>query len=136
MRCLLLCFTVLALSPLGAARAQSCRSADKTSDYFVSDLRELTVSSRADDVYQRRDLKIPVTDSATVVLVTDNNVCQKVLATYNTTVKAGQSLATHVYVVKVATVYVALDPDRPASAAERYAVVNSKTYALLATYAR
>ena len=136
MRPSLLWCLVLLPAPIVSLRAQACRAADSTSAYFVSDLRELTASTRAVDGYQRRDLQIPATDSSTVVLITDTKVCQKVLATYNATVAAGQPAATQVYVAKVGSVYVAFDPARPTPGAERYAVMNSKNYALLAKYAR
>lgn len=126
----------LFLAPLSMADGQACRPADANSAYFVSDLRDLTASARPEDVNQRRDLMIPVVDSSTVVLVTDNKVCEKALTTYNSTVVAGQPQATHVYVVKVGTVYVAFDPDRPSAAAERYAVMKSNNYSLLARYAK
>lgn len=129
-------FFSVALAPVSDARAQACRGADSTSAYFVSDLRELTSSTKVEDGWQRRDLKIPVVDSTTVTLVTDNKVCQKALATYNTTVAAGQPAATRVYVVKVGTVYVALDSDRPSPRAERYTVMKSNNYQLLAKYGR
>jgi hypothetical protein len=125
-----------AFVPALGVEAQACRAVDATANYFVTDLRELTSSTKVEDGYQRRDLKIPVVDSTTVALVTDERICQKALATLNTTIPAGWPQATRVYVVKVGTVYVALDPDRPNPDGELYAVMKSNNYQLLAKYAR
>lgn len=88
-----------AFVPAFGVEAQACRAADATANYFVTDLRELTSSTKIEDGYQRRDLKIPVVDSTTVVLVTDDRICQQALATLNTTIPAGWPQATRVYLV-------------------------------------
>jgi hypothetical protein len=124
------------VAPVSTIGAQSCRGPDAVATRFISGLRLLTSSTKDYDVAQRRDFKIPVVDSTTVTLVTDNKVCQKALATYNTTVPAGLTAATRVYVVKVGTAYVALDSDSTRSKASRYAVLKSNNYALESSYAR
>jgi hypothetical protein len=83
--------------------------------------------------YQRRDLKIPVVDSSTIVLVTQTQVCNKALTAYLSTLPADfpTPLPTNVYVARVGNVYVVMYPTPETRSA--YAVLDSK-YRVLSKY--
>lgn len=79
---------------------------------MVRDLRFWTATTESPWVVERQGFQIPQVDSSTVVLVTQNGVCQKVLPVFNATLPASwpPPLPTRVYVVKVGTVFVAMHP--------------------------
>lgn len=126
-----------AVSIASPATAQSCRSADDNSAWMIADLKSLVSSADPQDGYQRRDLKIPVVDTATIVLVTQTQTCNKVLTAFLSTLPADYPtpLPTSVYVVKVGTVYVAMDPPSPGQYAWVYAVIDSK-FKVLSKYSK
>ena len=121
---------------LGGARvqAQACKGADNQSAYLIGELKAVSASAEEYRSYQRRDLKIPVVDTSTIVLVNNQQTCNKVLTTFNSSLPPGwpTPLPSSLYVAKVGSVYVGmvLTPD---STAWTYAVVDSK-YKLLAKY--
>jgi hypothetical protein len=110
------------------AGAQSCRGLDDNSKFMISDLKKLVSSTNQQEAYQRRDLKIPAVDSATIVLVTQTQTCNKVLTAFLTTLPSDYPtpLPTGVYVVKVGSVFVAMDPPSPGEPGSTYAVIDSK----------
>jgi hypothetical protein len=114
--------------------AQSCRSADDNSAHMIADLKAMVSSTSDSEGYQRRDLKIPVVDSSTIVLVTQTQVCNKALTAFLTTLPADfpTPLPTSVYVAKVGAVYVVMYPTPETRSP--YAVLDSK-YKVLSTYA-
>jgi hypothetical protein len=101
---------------------------------MIADLKAVVSSTDDGEAYQRRDLMIPVVDSSTVVLVSQNQVCNKALTAFLTTLPADfpTPLPTNVYVMKVGAVYVVMYPT-PATRSP-YAVLDSK-YKVLAKYA-
>ena len=117
------------------AAAQSCRAADDSSAFMIADLKKLVSSTNPQDGYQRRDLKIPVVDTSTIVLVTQTQTCNKALTAFLSTLPPGYPtpLPTSVYVVKVGNVYVAMHPPPAGAKGSPYAVLDSK-YKVLAKY--
>jgi hypothetical protein len=111
-----------------SASGQSCRGLDDNSKFMISDLKKLVSSPSQQEAYQRRDLKIPVVDSSTIVLVTQTQTCNKVLTAFLSTLPPNypQPLPASVYVVKVGSVFVAMYPPPPGETGSSYAVVDSK----------
>jgi len=122
-----------AISIASPSSAQSCRAADANSAFMIADLKKLVSSPQ--DAYQRRDLKIPVVDTSTIVLVTQTQTCNKALTAFLTTLPMGYPtpLPTNVYVVKVGNVYVAMHPPPRGETGAPYAVLDSK-YKVVAKY--
>jgi hypothetical protein len=98
----------------GALTAQSCRPMDDRGKFMLNALKNLMVTTDGHVAASRDFERIPVVDSASVVLVTDTRICDKALKAYNTGIPKGAQGSTSVYVVKVGTVYVVLDPTRMA----------------------
>lgn len=117
-----------------SAQSQACRQADDRSEFLIGTLQRLSSSQSENDAYQRRDLKIPVVDTATIVLVTSQQTCNKVLTAFLANLPSNwpTPLPTNVYVVKVGTVFVAMHPTPPDS--ETLHVVLDSKYKLLAKY--
>ena len=115
--------------------AQSCRAADDSSDFMIGDLKSLVSSTDPQDANQRLDLKIPVVDTSTIVLVTQTQTCNKALTAFLTTLPAGYPtpLPTSVYVAKVGNVYVAMHPPPAGLRGSPYAVLDSK-FKVIAKY--
>jgi hypothetical protein len=94
-------------------------------------MRRFSASTAPEESWARRDAKVPVVDTSTIVAITQNATCQKILAAFNTTLHGVSPLPTKIYAVKVGTVYVATYPfsghQRP------WAVVDSK-YKVLSTF--
>ncbi len=118
------------------ATAQTCKAADNHSAFMLGDLKFMSSSPDEIESYQRRDLKIPVVDTTTIVLVTNQQVCNKVLAPFLATLPSDwpSPLPSSLYVAKVGTVYVGMVVG-PSGTAHTYAVVDSK-YKLLSTYSQ
>ena len=129
--CLQLAFLFSALIVASPASAQ-CRAADDSSGHMIADLKQLAIDSQ--EVFQRRDLKIPVVDTATIVLVQQAEVCKRALAAFLTTVPADYPtpLPSAVYVVKVGDVFVAMHPSERVFV---YAVMDSR-FKVLSKYGR
>lgn len=117
-----------AASIAASAAAQSCRPLDDNSAFMIADLKRLVSSANPQEGYQRRDLKIPVVDTATIVLVSQTQTCNKVLTAFLSTLPADYPtpLPTSVYVVKVGNVYVAMHPPPAGQEGSAYAVIDSK----------
>ena len=117
------------------SQAQSCRAADDSSAFMIGDLKSLVSATDPQAGYQRRDLKIPVVDTSTIVLVTQTQTCNKALTAFLTTLPADYPtpLPTSVYVVKVGAVYVVMDPPPTGLRGYVYAVIDSK-FKVLAKY--
>lgn len=124
--------TLLAAPVAGHAQ---CRASDDDSAGMIAHLRSLVSSTDILDGYSRRDLKIPVVDTATIVLVTHAPTCNKALTAYKTTLPSDfpTPLPADVYVVKVGDVYVAMYPTGPTLGASRYVVLDSR-FKVLSTY--
>jgi len=116
--------------------AQTCKPADDHSAFMLADLKFMSVSTDETESYQRRDLKIPVVDTATIVLVNNQQTCNKVLNTLVASLAPGwpPPLPVSLYVAKVGTVYVGMVLG-PSNTVHVYAVVDSK-YKLLAKYSQ
>jgi hypothetical protein len=103
--------SIVALLVLASpALSQTCRPADDNSASMLGYLKWLTTRTDVQSGYVRRDFKIPVVDTATIVLVTTSNVCNKVLQTFLAQLPAGfpTPLPTSIYVAKVGSVYVGM----------------------------
>ena len=103
-----LCAAALILLAAGEAKAQSCLPLDDHSAFVIADLKLLVSSTEDREGFQRRDLKIPVVDSASISLVTNTRVCDKVVATFRTSVAANwpPPIPTALYVVKAGPVHI------------------------------
>jgi hypothetical protein len=128
---------VILLAPLFAtpSAAQSCRAADDNSAFMIGDLKSLVSSTNPQNGYQRRDLRIPVVDPSTIVLISQTRTWNKALTAFLTTLPAGYPtpLPTSVYVVKVGDVYVVIHPPPAGLKGDVYAVLDSK-FRVLAKY--
>jgi hypothetical protein len=92
------------------AWSQACASTtDSVAVHLRVQMRKLAASTQPEYTYARRDFLVPNVDSTTVVAVTQNQTCQKVLATYNAAVPISPT-PTRIYAVKVGTVYIAVIP--------------------------
>ena len=79
-------FAVVLAAPV--AQAQACLGRDDNSAFMLANLKQLVSSTNPQDGFQRRDLKIPVVDTATVVLVSDPQTCARVLTAFLSTLPA------------------------------------------------
>jgi hypothetical protein len=95
---------------------------------MISDLKKLVSSTNPQEGYQRRDLKIPAVDSATVALISDEILCRKVLPAFLSSLPSDypKPLPQRVYVVKAGKVYVVMHPPGPGETGSTYAVIDSK----------
>ena len=125
----------VAVCVVSPANAQSCRGQDDNSAFMIADLKSLVSSANPQDAYQRRDLRIPVVDTSTIVLVTQTETCNNALTAFLSTLPEGYPtpLSTNVYVVKVGNVYVAMHPPPTGETGSPYAVLDSK-FAVLSKY--
>jgi len=125
----------VAVCVVSPANAQPCRGQDDNSAFMVAHLKNLVSSANPQDAYQRRDLKIPVVDTSTIVLVTQTQTCNKALTAFLTSLPAGYPtpLPTSVYVVKVGNVYVVMHPPPKGEKGSPYAVLDSK-FTVLSKY--
>lgn len=139
--------SVVALLALASPTAsQTCRAADDNSASMLGYLKWLTTRTDVQSGYVRRDFKLPVVDTATIVLVSTSNVCNKVLQTFLAQLPAGfpTPLPTSLYVAKVGSVYVGMHhltvaPPPPGTvrvdgSTDYHVVVDSK-YKYLSKYA-
>ena len=131
----LVAVAVATLAAPARTAAQSCVPVDSTLAMPLVDLKELVVSTNPDDAADRQRLSIPATDSAGVVAVADTKICDKVLVAFKATLDPSIVPPTRIFVVKVATVYVALYVTSGAYPADVYRVV-SKQYAVLSRFSR
>lgn len=127
-RLTLLLTVVIVASPASA----QCRAADDSSGHMIADLKQLSNDSQ--EVFQRRDLKIPVVDTTTIALVAQAQICKHALAAFLTTLPADYPtpLPSTVYVVSVGDVFVAMHPSKRVFV---YAVLDSK-FRVLSKYGR
>lgn len=99
---------------VGLARAawgQACASStDSIAVFLRVQLRLMSASTDAEYAAARSAYRVPSVDSTTVVALTQNATCQKILAAFNTAVPGITPVPTRIYAVKVGTVYVALYP--------------------------
>jgi hypothetical protein len=118
-----------------SAASQSCAAAtDTAAMVLVAEMKALSGSTDAVDGYARRDLQLPAVDTGTIALVQQNQVCQKALAAFNSTIQGTSPLPSKIYVAKVGTVYVAMYPFADTHAWP-YAVLDLK-YNVLSKFAR
>ncbi len=116
--------------------AQTCKAPDEHSAFMLGDLKFMSSSTDEIQSYQRRDLKIPVVDTATIVLVNNQQTCNKVLATLVASLAPGwpPPLPSSLHVAKVGTVFVGMVLGA-SNTVHVYAVVDSK-YKLLSRYSQ
>jgi hypothetical protein len=105
----------------------ACRPPDETSAAFIADTRRLATNTDSASSRTRAGLGIPRADSSSVVLVSQSEVCRKVVSAINASLPAGWSAPppTSVYVATVGPMYLALVPSPPDGTTRVYAVVDS-----------
>ena len=128
-----LVFVVTARSP----QARPCLGRDDNSDFMIGDLKQLVSSTDPQAGFQRRDLKIPVVDTATIALVSDPQKCARVLAAFLSTLPESYPTPRpkSVYVVQVGSVYVAMHPPSAGERGYTYAVIDS-TFKVISKYSQ
>ncbi len=94
--------------------AQACRPLDERGEFMVNTLKNELVATDERVIESRDRMGIPAVDSADVVFVADERICDQALRAYNEGVPDDVQGSTYVYVVKVADVFVVLDPTRMA----------------------
>ena len=111
-RSLLLSALLLATSLSLPASAQSvCRPADKASADLIEEMGRYSSAPAGDAAIMRDSLRLPSVPRSQVALVTNESVCKKAKATYQTSLSTpGHTFSGRVYVVKIGTVYAVLDP--------------------------
>ena len=70
------------LAQPGAANAQTCVGPDSASDFMINTVRNLITNPDYNVVTARRSMQIPVVDTATVVVVTNEAVCSKLVTAF------------------------------------------------------
>jgi hypothetical protein len=96
------------------AAAQSvCRAADTRSALLIKWLGTYSSATSGGLLETRNALKLPLTPANQLELATQEGTCKKVKPTYEAAANAegGTGLSGRLYVVKVGTVFVAVDPD-------------------------
>jgi len=108
----LLSTLVLGTSLALPAAAQSvCRPADQASADLIEEMGRYSSAPGGDAAVMRDSLRLPSVPRSQVVLVTNESVCKKAKATYQTSLSTpGYTFSSRVYVVKIGTVYAVLDP--------------------------
>lgn len=113
------------------ARGQACGAAtDSTAVRARVQMRQFSASTASEEAWARRDAKVPVVDTSTIIAVTQNATCQKILAAFNAKIPSSP-LPTKIYAVKVGAVYVAT---YPFSGHQRPWVVIDSKYKVLSTF--
>src|SRR5688572_14779233 len=110
-----------------SAGNNACRPPDETSAAFIADTRRLATNTDSASSRARAELPIPRADSSSVVLVSQDEVCRKVVSAFNASLPADWSAPppTSAYVAAVGPMYLALVPLRPGGTTHAYAVVDS-----------
>jgi hypothetical protein len=104
-----------------------CRAADSTSAKLVKHWRNLVVNPDSRVRLALSDLGITQVDSSTIVLVGDRTSCTKAVKTYNATLGASSPPPSgSVYLLKVGTRYVVLDPAQQSSGWYHVVIMDNK----------
>lgn len=115
------------------AWGQACApSTDSVAAYLRVSMRQMSASTDAEWAAARYEYQLPSVDSTTIVAVTQNQTCQKLLAAFKAAVPISPA-PTRIYAVRVGTVYVAVYPT-PDTHDWPMAVLDSK-YKLLTKFA-
>ena len=120
-----------------APTGQVCRPPDARSIRFLADLRGIAGSTDAAWRDTRAELQIPDTDSNTVALVDDEQLCRGALSAFNTTL-GGEWPARpprSAYVAKVGDTFVAMVPGPPDGSVLVHTVVSSN-FEVLSKFAK
>ena len=128
MKRLLIC-VVAALAvaiPAQASDAQ-CRAADSVGVQLIKNWRNLVVNPDSRVRLALSDLGITQVDSSTVVLVSERTSCTKAVKAYNATLSANSPAPSgSVYLLKVGSRYVVLDPVQKSSGWYHIVVLDNK----------
>lgn len=92
----------------------ACAPADSVSQYLITKLKRLMQATSGRVALARAMAGIPQVDAATIVLVTDCDLCAKAERAYTSEVDANPPTSSKVHVVRVGSVYVVSDPQRRA----------------------
>ena len=128
MRRLLICVVAaLAVSvPAHGSEAQ-CRVADSVGVKLIKHWRNLVVNPDSRVRLALSDLGITQVDSSTVVLVSDKTACTKAMKAYNATLDANSPQPSgSVYLLKVGSRYVVVDPAHYSSGWNHVVVLDNK----------
>jgi hypothetical protein len=80
---------------------------------MLSRYREIASGATPADVGLRTALKLQAATAASVLMVTDKKICDKMAASLNTTLQTS-GLSRQLYVIKIGNDYAVKDPDHPA----------------------
>src|SRR6476661_2582887 len=100
-----------------SAQQSSCRAADSVSAGLMRWVTRIATSSDPASTMTRNLMQIPQVSANKISYVTSNTVCSKIVGPYNSVTEIRDSTTDapiapsgQLYVIKVGTVYVALDP--------------------------
>src|SRR4029077_5124895 len=94
-----------------SANARTCVGPDSASDFMLNTAKNLITNPDYHLVATRKSMQIPVVDKATVVVVTDEAVCSKLVTAFAAALPyrvPGPS--GRLYVIQVGSVYYVRDP--------------------------
>ena len=131
-------FAVFPHRALSGQSNSACRPADSTSAVMVQWVTAVVTGTDGASIRQRNQMKLPQVAANQVSYVTDNKICSKLVAPYNTrTAMQDASGAVpasgKLYVIKVGTVYVACDPAKNAGEFFTYVTLDQKFRVLAAS---
>jgi hypothetical protein len=99
------------LAQPAAPNAQTCVGPDSASDFMLNTAKNLITDPDYHLVAARKSMQIPVVDTATVVVVTDEAVCSKLVAAFAAALPhRDPGPSGRLYVIKVGSVYYVRDP--------------------------
>jgi hypothetical protein len=107
----LLGFAASMLAQPGSANAQTCVEPDSASEFMLNTAKNLITNRDYHLVAARKSMRIPVVDTATVVVVTDESVCSKLVTAFAAALPhRNDGPSGRLYVIKVGSVYYVRDP--------------------------
>jgi hypothetical protein len=119
-------------SPLTGQSSQPCRPAEARVTRLKSWVTRVATGSDSIDIANRARYHIPATTAGSIAFVTDSSTCQQAINAYATSV--GDTTATRrVYLLRVDTTYVALDPETRGGE-WKVAMVMSSVFAVLTRF--
>ena len=121
-------------SPPVPAGTKACRPADDTAARFIADIRELATSPDSVSASWRAVLRIPQTREADVALVTDHEVCRRVLSAFKS-VRPDGSPPSDAYVARVGSVTIGIGPARTTGPTRMHIVMGPR-YEVLGSFSR
>jgi hypothetical protein len=120
-------------SSLLSQQSSACRAADSTSARLVRWVTHIATGTDPAAVQTRSLMQVPQASAGQVSYVTTNSVCSKIVSPYNsvtgmTDATTGAPIAASgkLYVIKVGSVYVALDPVKTFGEYALYVTLDSK----------